>query len=69
MPHTKSLIGSADYKLDPTHPSGPIFQLQYNGGIQFNLVVPQSSDMRLPSYNIGDKIHVSNNNKDKNNKA
>ena len=38
LPHTKSLIGSADYKLDPTHPSGPIFQLQYNGGIQFNLV-------------------------------
>ena len=69
VPHTKSLIGSADYKLDPTHPSGPIFQLQYNGGIQFNLVVPQSSDMRPPSYNIGDKVHVSNNNKDKNNKA
>ena len=70
MCHThKSLIGSADYKLDPTHPSGPIFQLQYNGGIQFNLVVPQSSDMRPPSYNIGDKFYVSNNSKDKNNKA
>ena len=25
--------------------------------------------MRPPSYNIGDKVHVSNNNKDKNNKA
>ena len=40
VPHTKSLIWSADYKLDPTHLSDPIFQLQYNGGIEFNLVVP-----------------------------
>ena len=33
VPHTKSIIGSSDYKLDPTHPSGPRFQLQYDGGI------------------------------------
>ena len=56
--HTKSIIGSFDYKLDPTHTSGPIFQLQYDGCIQFNLYIPQSSDMRPPTFNIGDRVNT-----------
>ena len=54
VPHRESLIRSATYKLDPIHPSGTIFQLQYNGGIQFNLIVPKILDMRPSSYNNGD---------------
>ena len=32
VPHTKSIIKSADYDLDPSHPSGPVFGLIYDGG-------------------------------------
>lgn len=58
IPYTKSIIGPSDYKLGPTHPSGPIFQLQYDGGIQLNLYIPRSSDMRPPTFNIGDKVNT-----------
>ena len=37
VPHTKIIIGSADYDLGPFHPSGPVFELTYDGGTQFNL--------------------------------
>ena len=50
--HIRSILGSSDYKLDPTHPSDPIFQLNYNGGIQFNLHVPHSNDMRPLAFTI-----------------
>ena len=33
VPHTRITLGLSDYKLDLTHPSGPIFQLNYNGSI------------------------------------
>ena len=33
VPHTKSIIGSADYDLDPSHLSGLVFGLTYDGGI------------------------------------
>ena len=36
-PSTKSLMGSSDYRLDISIPSGPPFQLIYNGGFDFNL--------------------------------
>ena len=58
VPHTKIIIGSSDYKLDPTYPSGPMFQLHYDDGIQFNLYIPQSSDMRPPTLNIGDRVNT-----------
>ena len=32
VPHTKSIIGSTDYDLDPSHPSSPVFGLIYDGG-------------------------------------
>ena len=58
VPHTKIIIGSSDYKLDTTHPSSSMFQLQYDGGIQLNLYIPQSSDMRTPTLNIGDRVNT-----------
>ena len=61
VPHTKSIIGSADYDLDPSHPSGPVFGLTYDGGIQFNLHIPDSQEWRTPTYNQGDKVHLFNN--------
>ena len=60
VPHTKSIIGSADYDLDPSHPSGPVFGLTYDGGIQFSLHIPDAQEWRTPTYNQGDKVHLFN---------
>ena len=56
VPHTKSIIGPVDYDLDPSHPSGPVFSLTYDGGIYFNLHIPDSQECRSPTYNQGDKV-------------
>ena len=61
VPHTKSIIGLVDYDLDPSHPSGPVFGLTYDGGIQFNLYIPDSQEWRSPTCNQGDKVHLFNN--------
>lgn len=36
-PASNQVIASADYSLDPTHPSGPLFNFLYDGGLQFML--------------------------------
>ena len=61
VPHTKSIIGSADYDLDPSHPSGPVFGLTYDGGIQFNLHITDTQEWISPTYNQGDKVYIFNN--------
>ena len=43
-PHTKSIIGSADYDLDLSHPSGLVFGLIYDDVIQFNLHITDSQE-------------------------
>ena len=65
VPHTRSILGSSDYKLDPTHPSGPMFQLNYNWDIQFNLHVLNSNDMRPPTVTIGYQVTITNIDNDK----
>eukprot|EP00957_Ditylum_brightwellii_P160370 12208404-Ditylum_brightwellii.AAC.2 len=57
LPHSKKLIASADNKLDPTVPSGPIFGLQYNGCIGFNLYSSSSEQFRPPVYDTGEEIY------------
>ena len=61
VPHTKSIIGSADYDLDLSRPSGPVFGLTYDDGIQFNLHIPDSQEWRSPTYNQGEKVTLFNN--------
>ena len=65
VPHTRSILGLYDYKLDPTHPSDPIFQLNYNGGIQFNLHVPNSNDMWSLAFIIWHQVTITNIDNDK----
>ena len=65
-PHTRRILGSSDYKLDPTHPSGPMFQLKYNGCIQFNLHAPNSNDIWPPAFTIGHQVTITNIYNDKN---
>ena len=51
---------SSDYELDPTHPSGPMFQLKYNAGIQFNSCIPKRNDMRPPAFTIYHQVTITN---------
>ena len=46
VPHTKSIIGSVDYNLDPFHPFDLVFGLTYDGGIQFNDHIPDTQEWR-----------------------
>ena len=61
VPHTKSIIGPADFNLDPSHLSDPVFGLTYHGGIQFNLHIPDTQEWRSPTYNQGEKVQLFNN--------
>ena len=46
----KKLVVSADYRLDPTVPSVPVFGYYYGGGIGFNLYNPSTNATRPPLY-------------------
>ena len=35
-----------------------MFRLNYNGGIQFNLHVPNSNDIRPQAFNIGHQVTI-----------
>ena len=58
IPHTRSLIGSADFTLDPAPPSGPCFDLPYDGGINFNLLAPNDTALRPPTFDINTPVYV-----------
>ena len=51
-PATKQLISSANYRLDPTRASGPIFNIPYDGGIQFSLYPPSNQHLRPPAFDL-----------------
>eukprot|EP00957_Ditylum_brightwellii_P073789 5607143-Ditylum_brightwellii.AAC.1 len=53
---SKSLISSLDYRLDAMVPSGPIFNLQYNGCIGFDLYGESSESFQPPLYEVGESI-------------
>ena len=50
FPTTKTIVGSADYCLDPTVPSGTVFGYSYDGVIGFNLYNPSTNTTRSPTY-------------------
>lgn len=54
IPQYKSLVVSADYILDPI--SGPICNLEYDGGIQFNFYSEGNKMMSSPAYKINDTV-------------
>jgi len=58
IPHTRSLIGSSDFTLDPAPPSGPCFDLPYDGGINFNLLAPDDTTLRPPTFDINTPVYV-----------
>ena len=58
IPNTCSLIGSSDFILDPSPPSGPCFDLPYDGGINFNLLAPDDTSLRPPTFDINSSVYV-----------
>ena len=56
---TRRLIGSSDYTLDPSSPSGPTFNLNYNSGINFHLYNPEDPTSVTPSFTIHQPVFVS----------
>ena len=58
IPNTRSLIGSSDFTLDPAPPSGPCFDLPYDGGINFNLLAPDDNALRPPTFDINTSVYV-----------
>ena len=57
-PPSKQIITSSDYKLDITKPSGPTFNLQYDGGIFFNLHNNDADVLRPPGIDINTMVYV-----------
>ena len=55
-PEFKSLIGSADYTLDPVPPSGPICGIPYDGGVQFDLHCDGDHTHHPPAYQLQDTV-------------
>ena len=53
----KSLIGSADYTLDPIPPFGPACGIPYDGGVQFDLQCDGYYIHRPPAYQLHDTVY------------
>ena len=57
-PSTKSLLGSSDYRLDTSHPSGPLFGLAYNGNFEFHLL-DDSLTSTPPCFDLLQEVYIS----------
>eukprot|EP00957_Ditylum_brightwellii_P098509 7504167-Ditylum_brightwellii.AAC.1 len=62
LPSSRSLISSSDYTLDPMVPSGPVFNLYYDGCTGFDLYTSSSEQMRPPAYKTGKDIYYKTDN-------
>jgi len=58
----KNIIGSADYALDHIPPAGALFNLEYDGNIDFSFVSPSSQKDRPPHHQENDEISVNHKN-------
>ena len=50
-------MGSSDYRLDISHPSGPPFDLVYNGSFDFNLF-DNTAEATPPAFDVGQTVFV-----------
>ena len=57
-PETKQPLGSSDYRLDTSHPSGPMFNLTYNGGLNFHLFDPTDVSDSPPAFHLNQTIYL-----------
>ena len=56
-PYFKSLIGYTEYTLDQVPPYGPIYGLQYDGGVQFDLHCDGDHIHHPLAYQLQDTVH------------
>jgi dUTPase len=70
-PSTKSIIASADYRLGPSRPSGPLFNLPHEdtsfGLTRYNPT--QSTPAQVPAFSLGDEVFITSSPSDNNNDA
>ena len=57
-PETKQLLGSSNYRLDTSHPSGPMLNLTHNGGLIFNLYDPSNNSDIAPAFHLNQTVHL-----------
>ena len=57
-PPSRQIITSSDFKLDTTKPSGPAFNLKYDGGLFFNLYDNDAETIRPPGIDINTTVFV-----------
>ena len=56
VPQTKSLIGSADYAIDHIPPAGAVFNLDYDGHIDFSVLSPSTPNEQPPPFHENHKV-------------
>ena len=56
-PPSKQIITSAVYRLDPTLAAGPIFDLNYDGGLFFNTYFNNADHHRPPQFTIDQSVY------------
>ena len=57
LPTSKKLVGSSEYRLDPTVPYGTVFVYSYDGGIGFNLYNLSTNSTRPLPYEKEEHIY------------
>ena len=58
-PKTNRTLSSADYRLDPSKPSGVAFRYPPSDTLHFHLHDSKSEDFRPPEFDMGDTVLVS----------
>ena len=62
IPSSAQVISSADYVLDQMPPSGPLFKLEYDGCIDFNLYEDSERLLRPPIYTPNEEVLIKRDN-------
>ena len=57
-PATKQIITSARYRFDETLPSGPSFNLPYDGGLYFTKYCNYHAQTKAPTYQPTEKVYT-----------
>lgn len=61
-PPTQKVLAPDSYRLDETLPTGPVFHLEFDGGLHFNRYTNFSDMIRPPTYHPQQIIYLKHNN-------
>ena len=57
-PATKKILGSSDYRLNISGPSGPMFNLKYEQPTTYTLYNDDEVESETPAFDIGQTVHT-----------